>query len=110
MNRAREPMLTWEEAEAVLGVPAEADEAALRRAYLEKVRQHPPDQDPEAFERIRDAYEQLRNPRWRARQVLVGGPDPLAPLASLMDGVKPTRRFVGLKPWLDALREKERRS
>jgi DnaJ-class molecular chaperone len=97
--------LEWDEARALLGVSAEAGEAEVRAAYLEKVRQHPPDREPELFERIRDAHEQLRNPVVRARRVL-SGPDPTAPLASLLEGMKPQRRFVGAQIWLEALKEK----
>ncbi|MCR4414621.1 MAG: J domain-containing protein [Thermoguttaceae bacterium] len=47
---------------AVLGVDRNAGEAEVRRRYLEMVRQHPPDRDPEGFRAVRNAYEQLRDP------------------------------------------------
>lgn len=99
-----EPKLTWDEARAVLGVSAGATEAEVRAAYLERVRLHPPDREPEQFERVRDAYEQLRDPRLRARQALEG-PDPAAPLADLFAGAKPARRHAGPGPWLAVLKE-----
>ena len=102
-----EPKLTWDEARAVLGVSTGATEAEVRAAYLERVRLHPPDREPEQFERVRDAYEQLRDPRLRARQALEG-PDPAAPLATLFEGVKPTRRFAGPGPWLAVLKERRK--
>lgn len=46
----------------VLGVSPDVDEAALRRRYLELVRRHPPEKCPKEFARIREAYEQLRDP------------------------------------------------
>lgn len=46
----------------VLGIPADADTAIVRRRYLELVRDHPPDRSPERFTEIRAAYEQLRDP------------------------------------------------
>lgn len=96
--------LDWEEAAALLGVKAGASEEVLRAAYLEQVRQHPPDREPDQFERIRDAYEQMRDPALRARQVL-DGPSPTLPLPSLLGSLKPARQFVGLGPWLDVLKE-----
>src|SRR5687768_10624181 len=96
---------TWEQARALLGVAADAGEVEIRAAYMEKVRQHPPDRDPEQFERVRDAYDQLRDPRLRARQVLVG-PYPVLPLTSLVEGVESPRRFVAARLWLDVLKEK----
>ena len=93
----------FEQAAALLGVSSGADDKALREAYLQKVRDHPPDRDPERFEQIRDAYEPLRDPRTRARQVLQC--DPGQPLTQLIEGRKPARRFVGAKLWLDVLKE-----
>jgi curved DNA-binding protein CbpA len=49
----------------VLGVSPDVDEAALRRRYLELVRQHPPEKFPKEFAEIREAYEQLRDPMAR---------------------------------------------
>jgi curved DNA-binding protein CbpA len=46
----------------VLGVDRTASEADVRRGYLEMVRQHPPDRDPEGFRAVRKAYEQLCDP------------------------------------------------
>ncbi len=69
---------TLDEARAVLGVSHDATAEQVRAAYLEKVRQHPPDRDPEQFERIRDAFGQLRDPRSRLQQVFEC-PDPHAP-------------------------------
>ena len=69
------------------------------------MREHPPDRDPEQFEQIRDAYEQMGNPTVRAQAVLEG-PDPGAPLAALMDGLKPNRRYLGIQLWMELLKEK----
>lgn len=51
---------------AVLGLPRSADQAAVRSAYFALVRQHSPEQDPEAFKRIRAAYDKLRTVQRRA--------------------------------------------
>jgi hypothetical protein len=97
--------LNLERAAALLDVPASANDQQLRSAYLKKVQQHPPDRDPEVFEQIRDAYEQLRDPAVRAQSVLKG-PDPRAPLVSLLGSSKPKRVFVGSQLWIELLREK----
>ncbi len=50
----------------VLGLDrTSATEQAVRRRYLELVRQHSPERDPQRFAEIRQAYEQLRNPETR---------------------------------------------
>ncbi len=61
----------FEEARAALGLgPAEHDPAVIKQAYRRAVARHPPDQDPDAFRRVRDAYELLRDPWARAQDVL----------------------------------------
>lgn len=97
------------EAQSLLGLTAGADDEQVRQAYLSKVREFPPDKDPEAFERIRDAYELLKDRRTRARQVL-HSPEPYQPLPELLAGLGPVRHFVGPRPWIDALREKMKES
>jgi curved DNA-binding protein CbpA len=52
---------------AVLGVPEEADDEAIRQRYLELVRQFPPEQHPERFAAVRAAYERLRDVDRRVR-------------------------------------------
>ena len=99
-----DPATPYVDPMAVLGVSHDAGEEEIRAAYLAKVKEHPPDRSPAEFERIRDAYEALRDPRGRARVRLLAG-DPSAPLALLLDGQPNPRRFVGPEPWLAALKE-----
>jgi hypothetical protein len=46
---------------AVLGLPADSDDEAIRRRYLELVKQYSPEHHPEKFAAIRRAYESLRD-------------------------------------------------
>jgi curved DNA-binding protein CbpA len=87
----------------ILGLSIGADEEQLRAAYLRKVKEYPPDRSPEQFERIRDAYETLRDPRRRTRNMLLAA-GPGEPLVSLLDGWPRQRRFIGPGPWLEALK------
>ncbi len=89
----------------ILGVAAKASAEEIRAAYLLKVREHPPEQSPEEFERIRDAYETLRDPRRRAREMFLAA-DPSEPLVSLIAGERAPRRFVGPHPWMEVLKGK----
>jgi len=86
----------------VLGVNQDAGEEEIRTAYVRKVKEHPPDRSPEEFERIRDAYASLRDPRRRMRDRLVSV-DPFAPLASIIELPALPRRFAGPQPWLKVL-------
>lgn len=95
-----------------LGLRPGATDEEIRAAYLQRVREHPPDREPEAFERIRDAWEVLRDPRKRARLWLFGV-DPGASFRSVLEAQPAERRFVGTEPWLahlvaSALRSGER--
>jgi curved DNA-binding protein CbpA len=49
----------------VLGIAPHADEAEIRRRYLELVREFPPDRAPERFAAVRKAYEDVRDPARR---------------------------------------------
>jgi curved DNA-binding protein CbpA len=88
----------------VLGIEANASEEEIRAAYLRRIKEHPPDSSPEEFERIRDAYETLRDPRRRAQSLLFAV-DPEAPMTSLIADRRTERRFVGPNPWLAALKK-----
>ena len=96
--------MTHEDPRQVLGIPAEAGDEEIRAAYLRKVKEYPPDRAPQQFERVRDAYETLRDPRRRTRQLLLSA-DPRQPLVSLLEGRVSERRFTGPEPWLAILRE-----
>jgi curved DNA-binding protein CbpA len=91
--------------EAILGVAPQATDEEIRAAYLRKVKEFPPDRAPEAFERVRDAYEALRDPRRRVQRLILAA-DPQAPLTSLLDERGPKRQFAGPEAWLAVLKEK----
>lgn len=87
-----------EQAASILGVAAGDREPALRAAYVRQIRLHPPDTDAQGFERVRDAYAMLRDPRQRARWWLESA-DPDEPLTALLDAPC----HVGPDPWLQAI-------
>jgi DnaJ-domain-containing protein 1 len=89
----------------VLGVNQDAGEEEIRAAYLRKVKEHPPDRSPEEFERIRDAYDSLREPRRRMRDSLLSV-DPFATFVSVLELKTRQRRFAGPQPWLEVLKKK----
>lgn len=89
---------------AILGVSEDATEDEIRKAYLRGVKEHPPERDAEKFEKVRDAYRILRDPRNRIRHWILSA-DPEAPVASILRGCRQRRRFAGPKPWLAVLKE-----
>ncbi len=52
---------------AVLGLPPETDDAAIRRRYLELIKQCTPEQSPERFAEVRAAYEAVRTAEARVQ-------------------------------------------
>ncbi len=51
----------------LLDIPEDADDAAIKKAYLKKVREYPPEHDPEQFQAIRTAFEAIKSHRNRLR-------------------------------------------
>jgi curved DNA-binding protein CbpA len=88
---------------SVLGVSPEADDEQIRVAYVQKVKEFPPDRSGPQFERVRDAYEQLKDPYRRAKYVILGA-NADRPLESLLEEVPDFRRYVGPEPWLAAMK------
>jgi curved DNA-binding protein CbpA len=66
---------------ARLGIPQGATSDEIKRAYLALVRDYTPERAPEAFKRIREAYETLSNPV--SRRQYDARPDPR--IAALLD-------------------------
>lgn len=89
---------------SVLGLGVDASDDQIRAAYLEGVKRHPPDRDPDAFERVRDAYDQIRDPGRRISLMLLRV-DVTAPFVSLLEGEPAPRRRVGMNKWIEALKE-----
>jgi len=50
----------------VLEVDRKASLAEIKRAYFKRVREYPPEEHPQQFKKIRNAYEQLKSPEKRA--------------------------------------------
>ncbi|NOQ34966.1 MAG: DnaJ domain-containing protein [Methylococcaceae bacterium] len=49
----------------ILELSETANDEAIKKAYLKKVRQYPPEQAPDKFQQIRDAYELIKTERLR---------------------------------------------
>ena len=94
-----------EKPQKILGVPDDAGTAEIRTAYLNKIKEYPPEKFPVEFERVRDAYTILCVPRYRTRLMLQSA-DPEASLVTLLDHQKQNRRFAGPEAWLAAMRER----
>jgi curved DNA-binding protein CbpA len=65
----------------LLGVESSADDETIKKAYLTKVRDFPPDHAPEEFQAIRSAYEAIKTKKARVAYELFHHPS--ADIASL---------------------------
>ena len=59
----------------ILGITADADDDAINQAYLSKVRESPPDRDPQKFQSIHQAYQAIKDKRARLTHALFHIPD-----------------------------------
>lgn len=69
----------------ILGVEPDAGDEAIKKAYLARVRECPPEQQGEAFRRVRDAYELIATDKARRQDRLFHQAPP--DLGSLLAGV-----------------------
>ncbi len=58
-----------------LDVPETATDEEVRRAYLQKIRIYSPEQNPDEFQRVCEAYELIKTELARTRLHLFGMPD-----------------------------------
>ena len=89
----------------ILGVPRDAGPGEIRTAYLNKIKEYPPEKFPAEFERVRDAYTMLSDARYRTRLMLRSA-DPEASMETLLDDQPQNRQFVGPEAWLAAMQER----
>jgi len=54
----------------LLGVTKDASDDDIKRAYLQHAKTHSPEHDPEWFQRIRNAYEMIKDQRSRLAYAL----------------------------------------
>jgi len=90
----------------VLGLPPDCDDEAIRRRYLELVRQFSPEHHPEKFAAVRAAYERLRDldARLRYRLFEAGKKETLDALVEEVACRSPRRR-LSLETLLSVLRK-----
>lgn len=90
---------------AVLGLSPDSDDAHIRRRYLELVRQFSPEQAPEKFSTIREAYDSLKdlNTRLHYRLFEAGKRDSIEAIVEELS-CRSARRRVSLKMLLANVR------
>lgn len=90
----------------MLGLEPGAADDEIRKRYLEMVKAHPPEHDPQRFQDITQAYERIKDQRSRIRQRLFGAresADVEASLAYLVRAFAPKRRRAGLQELINGV-------
>jgi len=59
----------------ILGIPPDQEDDAIKQAYLIKVKQYPPEQASEQFQKIRSAYEAIKDKKSRINYELFYQPE-----------------------------------
>lgn len=77
----------------ILGIDEDADDEAIKKAYLRAVRACPPERDADAFRRVREAYELISDEKQRHAYRLFhyAPPDLAAALRRAVKGGVPER-------------------
>lgn len=88
----------------LLGIPDDTDDdEAIRSAWLEAVRRFPPEEHPERFARIREAFELIRDRESRYRLRMFGDPR-LHDADALLELFPAERNHAGPALWLAVIR------
>ncbi|MSU62590.1 MAG: J domain-containing protein [Pedosphaera sp.] len=96
----------------ILNLPPDADDQAVRRAYLEAIKLSPPDHDPKRFQAVSVAYEKIKDEPSRHRYTLFDRTPPGdSPLDVFFQWAHLRRQFQPLpleamKEWLRACSKK----
>ena len=100
----------------ILGIPPQADLEAIRAAYAEKARACHPEEAPEEFETLHEAYRaamaQARQWRSRPAEAEPAAPEPDSPAPAEEQGSAPETEedlFAGTEFAHDAIRPEELR-
>lgn len=79
----------------VLGVTEHVTDAEIKQAYLQRVKENPPDRDQKRFQQIQRAYETIKDADSRLRHTLFDLPE-IEFNALLDQAFKPTEKFKPL--------------
>ena len=82
-----------------LGLPLEASDEEIRKRYLELIKKHTPEKDPDQFQKITTAYEKIKSVHIRIQTRLFGvldQGDPEKSLMALSRAKKPAQKRAGL--------------
>ena len=91
-----------------LGLKEDASKEQVREAYLNKIRQHPPESDSVEYQELNQAYSALKDDVERAKLRLFGQMYDKESLSSILPTSYANRTRVGVNAWLTVVKEARR--
>ncbi len=92
-----------------LSVSPDTGDEGVRKAYMDKIKQYPPDQHPEKFRAIQASYENIKTARKRAKFFLFNKSPPfnttLSCFPTLSQAFKNKRKPLKADDFLEILRD-----
>jgi len=76
----------------ILGVVVDANDADIKQAYLQQVKNNPPDRDQEKFQQIHDAYTSIKDHKSRVSHDLFSIPN--SNFNTVLDQVLQTKQAI----------------
>jgi curved DNA-binding protein CbpA len=92
----------------VLGLSPEAEDAQIRKRYLELIKQYPPEREAIRFQEITAAYEKIKDESSRIRTQLfepLNIKDSEKAILGLIQAAPPKRQRIGLKALVAAAKQ-----
>ena len=80
----------------ILGVAPDATDVEIKQAYLQQVKNNPPDRDQELFQLIHSAYESIKDDKSRISYALFDNPS--VDFEELIDQALVTEKTVQISP------------
>jgi curved DNA-binding protein CbpA len=88
----------------VLGLPSEANDQTIRQAYLNAIKESPPETDPQRFQAVSQAYEKIKDQESRHRRILFDRDCPASSPLDVLPRYASHRRHLEPLPF-DAMKE-----
>jgi len=88
-----------------LGIHDDADDAEVRRAYHQRLREFPPERDAARFQEVTEAHQAVKDEVGRARIRLFGSCKPDNDVTSLFPAARNARQRIGMNLWQKAMTE-----
>ncbi len=91
----------------ILELDQDADDNTIRKAYLEKIHIHTPENEPEYFQELTESYNMIKNEVERSKFKVFGvfKDNPDVSMKSLVSNYQKERTRIGVENWISLLEQ-----